>query len=509
MANNINKCKGKTKKGKPCNKPPLKGEEYCEIHHPSKLLRKLQISKVLNLLLFLGIPLSLFICDRVHTDKSTQVLREDIRRNTLADRALNTQYNPPKMLEILIETINLMNNDPDFPKSFYIDSKGIGIKTDLLLYGKDYEIDFKDKTADEKFEDYLNSGRRNILIDSNEYNYVFFYKNGSKIDSFSNATFEISRNFPLLPIINVSTVDPTAEYLCASFMDIQIDSVKQHEMYLSNWHQNNTFKIRLKYDLEKDIGSFDQIEDIQFDSNSTFYSINQELSYYKFLKAIYSNARIRIRNAITGDSIKTTEPFLPVNMDLGRTHDGINNRLFLLSALAEVQDRWGVVFQRSNITELELAYLGVIQNSLTTASELIEYPFIFKLPKDEAEKLIAKKAKIDNENVKIICNKNSVDILDKRLPLDRLVIDVPPSNLVINSHENYSVLELTPNKSSDIIVYKFVDLEKTIRPGNIIYGNYSPLNGDSSVIFVDSLEFYPEIWINSKRSSRPLDFSEY
>ncbi len=508
MENSENRCKGTTKKGKACNSHPLKGEEYCAKHHPSiKYKRWLEKSIIANIAQF-AFAICLFFYGQYLGKKSTESIKQDIRQHSLAERILDSQYNLAELLDLIKETINLMNNDPSFKKTFYIDSKGIGIKTGLLIYGKDYNVDFSDSAAEREFQDYLNSGRKILLLDSKDYRYFYINKEGSKIDSFANASVEISRNFPTLPILNISTIDPTGEYLCASFVDIQIDSILGQVMYLSNSNQDITFKIKIQYDLKMDIGSFDQLEDMQFDNSSSFYSIDQEISYYKFLKALYSNARIRIRNAITGDSIKTTDHYLPVNMDGYRSYVSITNKLILLNELAMVQDRWGLAFNRSDITELELAYLRGIENSLTTASELTKAPLVFTLPRAEADKLIINRGNIGNRKTKIICDLNSIVLLDRVLPLDRMVIDLPPSNMVMKNDNDVSKILLTPRNKGDKIIYKFTDLERTGRPGNIIYGEYSPLKSDSTVIFVKGLILESESWINSKNSPEPLDFKE-
>jgi hypothetical protein len=325
-----NKCKGTTRKSKPCNSYPLKGEEYCAKHHPTIKYKQWFKNAIFANITQFALAIGLFFLGQYLGKKSIETVKEDFKRHSLAERMLDSQYNLAKLPDLYLEAINLMNNDPNFKKQFYIDSKGMAIKTGLLTYGKDYKIDFKSKGAADEFDEYINSGRKSIQLNSEDYNYVSIMKGGNVVDSFSNVSFEVGRDFPMLPIINISTEDPTGEYLCTSFIDLQIDSIVGHQMYLSNLHQNNTCKVTLQYDYENDIVSFDQLTGIQFDNKSPFYSIDQEISYYEFLKALYLNARLRIRNAITGDSIKTTDHFIPVNMDLGRTHKSIDDRLLML-----------------------------------------------------------------------------------------------------------------------------------------------------------------------------------
>jgi hypothetical protein len=511
------KCKGTTKKGKPCEKPPLTGEDYCEKHHPTKKLqRKLWKSIVLNIGLFLTIIF--FICNRYLSDKSTKniqvqisqtgdTLKENIRQHSLAERILDSQYNPVKLGTLMQEVLNLMNNDPNFKKTFHIDSKGINLQIDNSVYGKDFTINFTKENAKRAFEEFLKGGKKSLTINDNDYDFFYVLKNGEVVDSFKNETFNLARDFPELPFVNISTVDPTGDYLCTSILNIQIDSMAGEYIYISNSNQNIPFKILLKYNVREGTTEFNQLEDIFFDSKSSFYSIHQEISYYEFLLALLSNARIRIRNAITGDSILTTEHFLPVNIDIGGSSENINNKLSILRTLKKVQDIWGIIFTRSDITKEEFMYLKGITHSYENGSEVTSYPFKFTLPKDEAKKIIDRKANIGNASYRIICNKNIINLLDRKLPLGRLVIILPPSHLEYHFQNNFVAFSVSPIKKGDVVIYKFADLSGFTKPSNIIDSEIIRPNQDKNFIsFVKNIKIPLAGWENTKLSEKKFNF---
>jgi hypothetical protein len=502
------KCKGVTKKGKPCNKYPSAGDDFCDKHHPAKKYKRwLKGSIILNIIQF-AFAILLFLIGQYNGNRSDESIKEEVRKNSVADRILKNQYNPAKLSEIFNEILNLMNNDPEFRKTFFIDNKGIGIETQPMVYGKDFRIDFNEN-ASSKFQDFMNSGRKSITINAKDYKYYYTLKNGEAIDSFCNSTFTYSRNFPVFPVINISTLNPTGEYLCTNPLNIQIDSILGHMMYMSNINQNNTFKIRLRYDYDKDIASFDQLKDIYFDFNSSFYSIDQEISYYEFLNALFHNACILIRNGLTGDTIKITEPYLPVNMDGDQTITSLNNKIAILEELKIIQNRWQVNFNRSNINEEELAYINCIRHSLYTCSEITEYPFKVTIPKDDADRIVGNRSLFEKSIHKIICNYNRVSILGKEIQLGRLAVEIPPAKMTFSRKGNKVFLEFNPINNNEMILFEFTDIKDSNNPAGIIYGDYSPLNDDPSIYFVKEIQIQPESWRNTKAHKSRLEFSEF
>lgn len=509
MQDQRNKCKGTRKDGKPCEKFPLIGEDFCEKHHPTKILRrKLKRSVAINLGLVLMIIL--FIWDRYSSNKSTKSiqtqmsqseisLKEDFRQHSLGERILDSQYNPPKLTELLKEVMNLMNNDPDFKKKFFIDSRGVRIQTDKLVYGKDFRINFRISKAEKAFDEFLRSGRKSLTIHENDYDFFYVLRKGEVVDLFRNKTFDLGRDFPQLPPLNISTIDPTGEYLCTSILNIQVDSIVSEYVYISNGAQNSPFKISLTYNLIKGTAQFDQLKDIYFNEESPFYSVDQEISYYEFWLALLSNARVRIRNAVTGDSILTTEHFLPVNILPGESHKSINTKLSVLRTLKRIQNIWGITFSESNMNKEEFAYLRAIAFSFDNGAELVKYPFKFTLPEDEAKKIIDRKANIQKGQYRIICNKNSINLLDQKLLLGRLVIVLPPSQLTYEIQEGVVVFSVSPIKKEETVVYKFTDLSGLSRPSDIIYSEIIPPGQDQSFIsFVNSIEMSLDSWENTK-----------
>ncbi|MDH4222936.1 MAG: hypothetical protein OEV55_05280, partial [candidate division Zixibacteria bacterium] len=301
--------------------------------------------------------------------------------------------------------------------------------------------------------------------------------------------------------------DPTREYLCTSMLNIQIDSMAGEYMYISNISQNVTFKILLKYNLIEGTTEFNQLEDISFDQESPFYSIDQEISYYEFFLALLSNARIRIRDAITGDSILTTEHFLPVNIDIGGSSENINNKLSILRTLKKVQDIWGIIFTRSDITKEEFMHLKGITHSYENGSEVTRYPFKFTLPKDEAKEIIDRKANIEKDSYKIICNKNSVNLLDRGLSLGRLVIILPPSHLEYHFQNNTVTFSVSPIKKTDVVIYKYTDLSGFSKPSNMIHNEIIRPNQDKNFMsFVKDIKIPLTGWINTKLCEKKVTF---
>ena len=521
MQDQRNKCKGTTKDGKPCEKFPLIGEDYCEKHNPTKILkRKLKRSVAINCFTILGLIIMIvfFIWDRylsnkstedlhAHIDQETMSLQKDFRVHSLAERILDSKYNPPKLMNLLQEVFNLMNNDPDFRKRFHIDSRGVGIKTEKLVYGKDFRIDFKISKVEEAFEEFLISGKRSFKIHKNDYDFFYVLKKGEIVDSFRNETFALGRDFPELPPLNISTVDPTGEYLCTSILNIQVDSIVSEYVYISNGVQNSPFKISLRYNLIKGTAQFDQLKDIYFNEDSPFYSVDQEISYYEFWLALLSNARVRIRDAVTGDSILTTEHFLPVNLLPGESHKSINNRLSVLRTLKRIQNIWGIAFSKSNMNREEFAYLRAIAYSFDNGAELTKYPFKFTLPEDEAKKIIDRKANIEKGQYRIICDKNSINLLDEKLFLGRLVIILPPSHLTYKAENNFVTFSVSPIKKADTVVYKFTDLSGFAKPSDIIHSEIIPPGYDENFLsFVNGIEVSLDSWENTKLNEMKTGF---
>ena len=262
MSDQPKKCKGIRRDGKPCEKYPLVGEDYCEKHHPTRVLRrKLKRWKVTNGVTILGLILMIafFAWDRYCSDRSTEqiqehvddktaLLQDDFRQHSLAERILDSQYSPLKVTKLMEEVLNLMNNDPDFKKRFYIDGRGIGVQIEGV-YGKDFTMDFTREEAENAFGLFIEGGKKSLTVSHSDYSFFYILKNGAVVDSFSNETFHLVRDFPQLPRLNISTVDPTGEYLCTSRLNIQVDSIAGTYMYLSNDSENTPFRIRLRYDL--------------------------------------------------------------------------------------------------------------------------------------------------------------------------------------------------------------------------------------------------------------------
>lgn len=503
MDNQSKKCKGITKKGKPCNKFPLVGEEYCERHHPIKSLkRKIKILTVT----FSGIiiMLLLFILGQYLSYKSTESIKSEYKKHSFAERIISNQYNPIKLQEYLEEFFNLMNADPNFKKTFFVDSHGISIQAQDLLYNENFRIDFSDTDTRANFEKFVGSGQRSFLLEKGKYKCFYILKDGGVIDSVKNKTFAIGRNFPIFPMINISTVGPTGEYLCTNLLDIQIDSIANNNIYMSNIYQNSTFKVKLSYDLIKKTAKFDQIKDINFDSESVFYSIDQEISYYNFWHALLSNAKIRIRNAATGDSILTSEHFVPSNIDGGQSFENVINKLSFLNNLKIVENRWGKSFSSSNITSIEFEYLKAISDSYRNGSEVTEYPFKFSLPEVEARKIIDRKNEISKRTLKIICNKYSIILLGEFLQLGQLQIIIPPSSISHKNQNDYVLFQIAPKNRNENIIFKFPEISKDTRPGNTIYGDThmiwknDKIFVDSTAVIVKDLILDQESWYSTK-----------
>lgn len=510
MINNQVKCKGTTKKGEPCNKFPLVGEEYCERHHPKKKLnRSYKKCKTLNKVVIFGwlLTIILFLASHYFSSESTKTIRQGFKKHSLAERILAGQYNPMISLENLKEVLNLMNNDPGFKKRIYIDGDNISLQTRNLIYNKDIRIDFINENAERRFEQFLTRGYKDVKISKTDYSWIYILRNEEVYDSFKNKTIEIGRDYPILPPLNISTIDPTEEYICSGLMDIQIDSIVENLIYMSNTHQTNTCKFSFQYDPISRIAGFDQLRDLYFDFNSPYYSVDQEISYNRLVLSLISNARLRIRNATTGDSILTTDPFIPVNIDAGESFKSINTHLSFLNILKIIQDYLGIVFKRSDITAEESDILKCIAYSFNNGAQIMSAPLNFTLPEIEAKKIIGNISSIEKGNYTIICNQNNINILDEYLQLGRIVIQVPPSKITYKYQEDLISFSISPFNSQDCIYYKFTDLTGLTRPKDIIY-NKSVLSNkkDNAICFVKNLNILDESWKSSKVSTVPIEF---
>jgi len=491
MENQHQKCKGVTIKGKPCNKFPLAGEEYCEKHHPKykykRWFRNAIIAQISSI-----VAIILFIIGRCDDKQTIEILKSEFERHSLADRILTSQYNPINLTNLLNEVLNLMNNDPDFKKTISIDTSGIGISTGNLVYNQNIKIDFNNVEDSLEFIKFLNRGYKNFSFNKEMYKVFYILKNGNVIDSIKNIDFNVERKFPHIPFINLSTISPTKEFLCTSLLDIQIDSITNNSIYLSNSKQNSTFKIKLQYDVIDKVFSFDQINDITFNNKSPFYSIDQEISYFEFLQSLISNARINIRNALTAESILTTENFIPKNIDSRQSFNNINNKLTLLHQLEKIEDSWGIKFQKSEISNLEYEYLKIISQSERLGSEVTQYPFSIKLPKTDVNKIKKIMNQQSKSNHNLICNANRITLLDEKLILGQLVIFIPPSYISYKYKDSYVNINFSPIDIKNKIILKYTELSEKYGPGSTIYYDPYILSQDSTAIIVNDIEILPE-----------------
>ena len=498
MEKDAKKCKGITKKGKPCNKYALVNEEYCEKHHPAYLYKR-RFNRLLITNAGLIVSILIFVITTCEDRKAIRDLKSEIKTHSFAERIMSNQYNPIKLQEYLEEFYNLMNIDLNFKKAFYIDSKGLGIITEDLIYNDNFIVEFWDPKDTVEFNKFIMGGSKNYFFDKERYKSAYILKEGNVVDSIKNSSFTLARNFPSFPMINLTTIDPTNEFISANLLDIQIDSVINSIIYMSNEHQNCTFKASLKYDLVNKEASFDQLRDLRFDSTSSFYSIEQEISYYEFLHALLSNAKIRIRNATTGDSIFTSEPFLPFNIDGGESFANIINKLNLLNNFKKLENRYGVNFQRSNITKQEFEFLYVLSYSETRGSQVTVYPFQIKLPYEEGEKIIALKKEIASENHNIFCNSNSKTFLGEVINLGQIVIKIPPSLLSYENENGFILINFTPLNSDNKVLFNYTELSKSLRPGNTLYYDPNISRSDQSAIIVKNLEISPDCLSNIEK----------
>jgi hypothetical protein len=172
-----------------------------------------------------------------------------------------------------------------------------------------------------------------------------------------------------------------------------------------------------------------------------------------------------------------------------------------------VQDTWGIVFNRSDITKDEFMYLKVISYSYDNGSEVTKCPFKFTLPKNEAKKIIDRKANIEKGSYKIICNNNSINLLDRKLPLGRLVVLLPPSRLAYRFQGNFVTFSVVPAKKEDIIVYKFTDLSGSTKPSNIIHSEIiGPNQNKSFISLVKDITIPLAGWENTKLFEKKINF---
>lgn len=325
------RCSGITKKGEPCKRLVTPPEKFCNQHNPKTLNRKLRHRANIIVAQWFGI-LSLLIglyCNY----QSEERITDEFRKHSLAERTLASQYNPAKAQQVFEEFVNLLNNDPSIRKGFYIDGSSKVPQISIQLLGRDFRVHFIDTLREQLFDRFLLGGNRTFTLLKEDYESFYVIKNDLVIDSFSNTNIKFARDFPIFPPVKVSTIDPTGEYLCTSMLDVQIDSVIDNVLYLSNSAQNNTFRIRLTYDIERASFAFNQLSDISFDSNSSFYTVDQEISYCHFMMALARNAKVVIRHAITGDEIFVSSPFIPHNIDSGRSFESFQIRLSILNSL--------------------------------------------------------------------------------------------------------------------------------------------------------------------------------
>jgi hypothetical protein len=507
MGEDQKRCIGKTKMGKACNKFPIKGEEYCEKHNPgSRIKRSLRNSKNLNWIQF-AINIFLGLLAIYFANKSEQRLTAEFKRNSFAERILSNQYNPSKLVDNFREFYNLMNNDPGFKKNIVIDDKGVGIAAENLIYNENFKVAFK-KNNPNPYDEFVKSGKRIFTINNDDYTYAYIIKNGVVADSFCGSRFTISRNFPTFPKVNISTLYPTGEYYCTSNLDIQVDSLINQTMYMSNWNQNSTFKIILSYDSANNIVSYDQMKGISFDEKSVFYSIDQEISYYEFLKALYSNAMIVLKDANTGDTIHISEPYLPINMDGGRTINSINNKLQILYELKIVENKWRINFTRSDIDEEELYYLMGINYSMSTCATISRLPLEISIPNIDKNKNVLNVRVMKNNENTIVCDSNVIRILDNSINLGRLVVKAPPSDVKIRKSGDRLILSITPLARDENILFEFVDLKDSPYPDGIIYGLGLTYSKNPNLFYLRGIEIGKDSWSSIKKNDKRLIFDE-
>ncbi|MCP4651374.1 MAG: hypothetical protein GY853_15015 [PVC group bacterium] len=308
------KCKGKTKRGDECNKYPLMGEEFCELHHPVKRLKR-KIVKCHSTYITIIVAILIFLIQDYTGKENLFEIKGSIQKHSFAERLLSNKNNPFKMADLTKEFANLVNNDPYFDRRFVFEGNEIDLVTNLQ-YDKDFRIVFKNQNKKSEFEKFVKGGQRKISIKGKDYTTLYLYKDGEIVDSLMNRPFDLKREFPTLPIVNISTINPTEDYICASNLHFNVDSIVDQNLFISNYSQESTLKISLTFDLINKVFDFDMINGIGFDPNSLFYSIDQEISYYKLLKALCKNAKIRIRDGIAGNIIYTSDPFIPSNLDL-------------------------------------------------------------------------------------------------------------------------------------------------------------------------------------------------
>lgn len=398
------------------------------------------------------------------------------------------------MQQLFEEFFELMNNDPSFRKELFVTNNDAMLKMTKLSYNEDFRIDFRGRDEQRAFESFIRGGQKSYALDSSHYNYFYMLKGQNVVDSLHSHNIQFSRDFPIIPPLNISTIEPTREYLCTNMLNVQIDSIMTNRIYLSNESQNSTFKVRLQYDLKSNLVSFDQIEDIYFDNSSTFYSIDLEISYHEFMFALIKNARIRIRNAFTAEEIHTSDPFIPHNIDAGRSYDNIQNKLEILTILRKIQSHWGVYFSNSNISSTEKGYLGAIRNSFVNCSRITSYPFKFSLNRKEASKIIKKENIIKQRDYQIVCDNYQITLLEKQINLGEVVISLPPSNMIFKYIDESVLFELKPLNKNDSIVYDFTDLRSSVRPDFIFHTYYAFPNDSKKYAVVTGLKLDQTSW---------------
>lgn len=254
------------------------------------------------------------------------------------------------------------------------------------------------------------------------------------IKSAEQGKLVIDMVFPELPPMKLVTESPAGEYSCFEYIQFRIRQVKDGFVYWDNKDQDSTVIVEFAFNPGTKETQF-AIDFVKLNRMSENYNIQQEIDFYEFQKNLLYNASLRFVNLENNSVLSETEPFIPVNVDFGKSIQNLEYFMKVFSHIRRIQNEFSVTFQiPEKITVRSIKSIKEIIDAIDGKEQVFNFNiFSFDVTYNEAKSIVSNLE--PSEGFVTLFNNSSIELFGKSIQLGQLQITFPPCKIFPTNEE--------------------------------------------------------------------------